>query len=489
MGKTLKIVGALLLICALTFTAATAFFIAASDDVEVLPKTLYGDPKAAEGLKVDFRVQYKYRLNWDIHCDPVTGESDTDFIFAHDDPFYVSYDSGPRGVEMYSLMDYRSHNFYHGSFFEGIADKNSGIFKLGEYLKSLPLLENEQDGNSTVAYAYEETVHTIDVSDFFDYYPFEGSVDLFGVGAVQLWDPYGHYGSDSATEMLATLFNDYFKIPVQDNALVQISIYEYRDGQRNYDFAGFPEETTFFWPELYGFAVGNSCYFVFSETMGNDVSLIPGGWGIYKLDCTLSKNEEITAAQLSTVYPLGTETYILDMELSADGKTILLTNSRGNGSYLTVIDLATMKQLQEIELYTGTESPYIYMDIHDDFILTECQDRLCAYQRLADGTYDLRIDVDLSSTDYPLGLDRYDDCVAFDGQKLAVAQVLFRDIPGDGPVYGSETAGFTLQIFDRTGLLYYGEYGTSLEPVRHDGSLYRGDNYANYNAPFQLEWE
>ena len=489
MGKTLKIIAALLLVCALTFTAATAFFIAASDDVVVTPKTLHGDPNAAEGLKVDFRAQYRSTLHWDIHCDPVTGESDTDFIFDRDDPFYVPYDSGPRGVEMYSLMDYRSHNFYHGSFFAGIADKDSGIFKLGEYLKSLPLLENEQDGNSTVAYAEEEIFHTIDASDFFDYYPFEGSVDLFGVGAVPLWDPYGNYGSDSTAEILATLFNDYFKIPVQDNALVQISIYEYRDGQRDYSFAGFPDETTFFFPELYGFVVGNSCYFVLSETMGNNVSLIPGGWGIYKLDCTLSNNEEITAAQLSTVYPLDTDTYVRDMELSADGKTILLTNIRSSGIYLTVIDLATMKPLQEIELYTGTEAPYIYVDIHDDFILTKCENQLCVYQRLADGSYEQRIDVDLSATGYPLGLDRYDDCVSFDGQRLAIAQVLFRDIPGDGPVYGSETAGFTLQIFDSTGLLYYGEYGTSLEPAHHDGMLYRDDNYANYNEPFQLIWE
>ena len=73
MGKTLKIAGALLLICVLTFTAATGYFIAASDDVVVFPKTLYGDPKAAEGLKIDFRAQYKSTLHWDIHCDPVTG--------------------------------------------------------------------------------------------------------------------------------------------------------------------------------------------------------------------------------------------------------------------------------------------------------------------------------------------------------------------------------------------------------------------------------
>ena len=486
MGKTLKIAGALLLICTLSFAAATAFFVTASDDVAVFQKTLYGDPKAAEGLNVDFRVQYRSTLHWDIHCDPVTGKSDTDFIFAHDDPFYVPYNSGPRGVELYSLMDYRSYSFYHNSYFDESVD---GLFKLGEYLKSLPLLENEQDGSATLDPSQEETSHTIDLSDFFDYYPFEGSVDLFGTGSIPLWNPYADHGGEISVEILGALFNDYFKIPVLDNAFVQIGIDEYRDGQRNYHFAGFPEETTFFCPELYGFVVGNSCYFVFSETMGNDVSQIPGGWGIYRLDCTVDTHENITAAQLSTVYSLDTDTYVGDMELSADGKRILLTNTREAGTYLTVIDLDTMRTLQEIELYSGTESPYTDVDIHDDFILTQCGDQLCVYQLLPDGTYEQRIDVNLSATGYPSGLDLYNDHVSFDGQRLAVAQVLFQEIPGNGPVYGSETAGFTLQIYDSTGLLYYGEYGTSLEPVRLDGMLYRDDNYANYYAPFKLEWE
>lgn len=491
MGKALKIAAALLLICVLVFTAATGFFIAASDDVEVIQKTLYGDPKAAEGLRLDFRAQYR-TLHWDIHCDPVTGESETDFIFAQDDPFYVPYDSGPRGVQMYALMDYRAHRFYWDMENFQAAPQDSGIFKLAEYLQSLPLPENEQDGRGTVIEAQEETYHTVDLSDFFEYYPFEGEVDLWGVGRIPSWYAYSAYSTEAydSSKMLSQLFNGYFKIPVPDNATIEVNVFEYRDGQRDYLFGGFPGDSTFFYPEVYSFLVGNSCYFVFSETMGHDVGQIPGGWGIYRLDYTLlEKEDDIATAQLSTVFPLDTAAYVQDMELSADGKTILLTNARGNGTYLTVIDLATMDTLQEIELYSGTESPYIYVDIHDDFILTECQDRLCVYQLLADGSYEQRIDVDLSATGYPLGLDRYDDRVSFDGQRLAVAQVLNRHMEKDGITYSYPTCGFTLQIFDHAGLLYYGEYGTSLESVNWDGIRYGDNNYANYNAPFQLTWE
>lgn len=184
MGKTLKIAGALLLICALSFAAATAFFIAASDDVEVLPKTLYGDPTAAEGLKVDFRVQHHGTLHWDIHCNPVTGESDTDFIFDRDDPFFEQWEYTPSGVQMYAVMDYRSHRFYWNMDDLQATPKDSGLFKLGEYLKSLPLLENEQDGSATLDLSQEETFHTIDLSDFFEYYPFEGEVDLWDAGHI-----------------------------------------------------------------------------------------------------------------------------------------------------------------------------------------------------------------------------------------------------------------------------------------------------------------
>lgn len=487
MGKTLKIAGALLLICVLTFTAATGYFIAASDDVTVFRKTLYGDPKAAEGLKIDFRVQYKNTLHWDIHCDPVTGESDTDFIFSHNDPFYVPYDHGPMGVMMYALMDHRSHRFSWDPL-PGTPE-DSELFKLTEYLESLPLPEYEQDGHSTVA--QEEICHTIDLSDFFEYYRFEGDVDLDGVGYVPFWDVDSAYSGTASegSQLLTKLFNGYFKIPVRDNATVQISVYEYRNGQREYHFDGFPEDSTFFCPEIFSFVAGSSCYFAFSNTMGHDVSRIPGGWGIYRLDYTRTGNQDIATAQLSTAYSLDAATYVQGMKLSADGRRILLTNTREDGVYLTVIDLATMEQLKEIQLYSGTEAPYIHVDIHDDFILTSCGSRLCVYQLLTDGTYEQRIDVDNDFVDQPQFLNRYADFVAFDGQRLAIVDILMRyEMEGDTP-YAYETCGFALQIFDSTGLLYHGEYGTSLEPIDRNSFRYGNFNYANYNAPFLLEWE
>lgn len=487
MGKTLKIAGAILFVCLLTFTAATAFFSAASDDVEIFQKTLYGDPKAAEGLKVDFRVQYKNTLHWDIHCDPVTGESDTDFIFSHDDPFYVPYDHGPSGVMMYALMDYRAHHFSWEPL-PGVPE-DSGIFKLAEYLNSLPAPEYEQDGHSTVA--QEEICHTVDLSDYFEYYLFEGDLDLFGSGRIPFWNVYSEYSSAASegSQLLAKLFNSYFKIPVKDNATVLVSVFEYRNGRREYLFGGFPEDSTFFCPESFSFVSGNSCYFVFSNTMGHDVSQIPGGWGIYRLDYTLTGTQDIATAQLSTAYPLDAAGYVQHMELSADGKRILLINARGDGTYLTVIDLATMAKLQEIEIYHGTEAPYIHVDIHDDFILTSYGSRLCVYQLLADGTYEQRIDVDTGFSDQPQFLNRYVDFVAFDGQRLAIVDILMRyEMEGDTS-YAYETCGFALQIFDSTGLLYHGEYGTSLEPADRNGFRYGDFNYANYNAPFLLEWE
>ena len=424
---------------------------------------------------------------WDIHCDPVTGESDTDFIFSHDDPFYVPYDHGPMGVMMYSLLDYRSHRFS----WEPLpgTPEDSELFQLTEYLSSLPLPEYEHYGSSTVA--QEEICHTIDLSDFFEYYRFEGDVDLDGVGYVPFWDVYSEYSSAASegSQLLTKLFNDYFKIPVRDNATVLVSVFEYRNGRREYHFGGFPEDSTFFCPESFSFVSGNSCYFVFSDTMGHDVSQIPGGWGIYRLDYTLTGTQDIATAQLCTAYPLDAATYVQGMKLSADGRRILLTNTREDGVYLTVIDLATMAKLQEIEIYHGTEAPYVHVDIHDDFILTSCGSRLCVYQLLAGGTYEPRIDVDTGFSDQSQFLNRYADFVAFDGQRLAIVDHLVRSLKKDDIDYGYEACGFALQIFDRTGLLYHGEYGTSLELVEWNGPLYGDYVNSNYNAPFLLEWE
>ena len=112
------------------------------------------------------------------------------------------------------------------------------------------------------------------------------------------------------------------------------------------------------------------------------------------------------------------------------------------------------------------------------------------YQLLTDGTYEQRIDVDLSATGYPSDLDRYDDRVAFDGQRLAIANGLLRDVKeDDNRIYAYPACGFTLQIFDNTGLLYYGEYGTTLETVNWDSIRYGQHIYPNYNAPFYLMWE
>lgn len=501
MGKTRIAIAVLLCICLLSFTAATAFLMPVTEDVTVTRNVLYGDPSALEGLNVDFRCQYRATLHWDIHCDPVTAESTTDFIFSHDDPFATPYDGTPRGVEMYPLLDYRSHRFSLNTDLSPSVPADSGIARLIADLNALPLSESETDGTGTVDADEEDSNHTVDLSDYFEYYPFDGLVDISYTGLTPSWEAFSEYSAraSESSKMLSELFNSYFKIPVQDNALVKIHIIDWRDGSRDYIFGGFPNDTAYFSPETYSFVSGSSSYFVFDSSHGQDVSQIPGGWGIYRLDYTLAADGDIASAELSTVYPLDPAIRVNGMTLSGDGKTILLRSFDDKGDYLTVIDLATMEKLQELAFTDDAQSVRSEFIIQDDYIICLYNGtQLSVYQRLANGTYEQRIDIDITAAEdvpTPNFYSMY-SCdhsgMAFDGQRLVVGDFLFR--PLGSPYIGSTrtVCGFTLSVYDSTGLIYHGEYDTSLSPVIPAAdaySIYSEEIYPNYNEPLVLTWE
>jgi hypothetical protein len=443
----------------------------ARDQVVLTEDVLYGDKTIAAGLKIRLDTHYDYRLFWNIASTIAAGAEprcDTEYTFSsrelRQDPPVVH-----SGVVL-----------------------NSGVPRLDMYL-------NEEQTGINVAYRElsdetplgEDNAKVINLKDYYDYYPLTVSLGFPGTDLAwpgtfwaDITDP------DPGTETYVILaFRDFFKIPVIEDEQIEISVRKGADG-RGTSYGLGSTDSDSFRIRSESALTDDACYFTFTTRTSHedivDTSLIPGGYGIYRLPYFDGKTPSgrICGAkidELSMVYPLDPSVEILDLGVHPQ-KTRLSLHAVENRKYvLTVIDIATMTAVQRIEVFDWPEDKSDWWVYEGDGFLTAVLSGygLAVVAVDEEGGYDLRFTAEITDGEGPLHLET-EAVMDYDGSRLAVADFARKES-------GRYTCDFYLAVYDKSGLAYYGVYKNSLSTGYGPDKYYDRCVPVDY-GPIAVKW-
>ncbi len=465
----LVIVILLLLLSLSGITAAAITVNAARDRVEVTATTIAGDPAVLDGLSLRLCNTYNHYLFWDTAYTPL---DDTAPLTTFDissirrgEPAQPIYD----GVQLHNGLSFGYSMSGSGYQEEDFSGEERGL--IAAYNQ---LYRETPDG--------EERSMVIDLSDYYDYYPVTGSIRLPNYSRWIDWEDAHLTYTPTKESALYTAhrLNEYFKIPMLPDQLIEISIRKSHDGRTVgvgssslRGMYGVEVEVDEYYLNTFNAVADDACYFTVSAHTARgiqvDVSRIEGGYGIYRLPCG---GESVDIDALQNVYPLDpADGAILKLTLSPDQRKLLLYRENGLAVTLTVIDRAAMQTLQTISLGSYPAADEAYWSFHDggDYhVISLGYARLLVIDTDETGAYGIRLDVLVDE----LSLGTFNEKAnhfrylyptmtsAWDGERLAMADSMAQH--GGGYDKYSQACDFYLAVFTADGLQYYGIHETSL---------------------------
>lgn len=446
-------------------------------EVTVTSTTQAGDPAAAQGLLALQSLCYGQDLRWDLTvplADPAAAE--TDVTDRGEVPPAVNEDKGV-------YIRFASNSVNMGSD-PGYAPETLETGNFPVHKDLLPLVRAVA-ANTPAGQSHTETV---DASQYLTGYPLEVTLDL----AAEEPD-YSQEGTfeNQFQEDAVQAIQDFFRFLIAPEVRWTVTVVKDADGLLT-QLTIVPMDTEPLGGTLS--AVGrHSAYFTFgSQHLDGsnlaDFSHVPGGYGIYRLDCPENDGGRFWADpdSLRTVYPLkpGQEQPV-NLTLSPDEQTLYLVLWTGDQYECRVLDADTMALRQTFPIPaappqaldqetgepTTPDRGTVWYDLRhlvvgEDCLLAIGDDTLHAFARGADGQYQYLWSASRPSA-YQEGF-LPNVRAAWNGEKLALGFV-------DGQ---SEEPGLTLLVYDAQGkLLYHGTYTTSLNNLGLDGALVEERSY------------
>ena len=431
-----------LLIAATVFIACD--IMGRSDKVTVECEDSYGDRSQAYGITLNMENTYRRHLFWNTRYTegtvPVTQTEYTFYDIARSydfrrksDPLMMSLDfpTGEDAVRIWDLENYYS-------------DVIAGLEPGEEVEKSLLLLK------------------------VCSYYPLSVFINL----------PYSYLGwtsnvLQSGDEDLinehgwnATVFSEFFKIPVSGGELctVTMSRHDYRDtvsitakrGAKDFYTPG-----DSFKLETQSVQSDDAFYFIFDAHTGGgavvNTSEMKDGFGIYKLPYGFDEKHadlELYVDDLETVYDLDVGDYILELEISEDGKLLYLFSVENSILCITVIETDTYTQVQKVPVsqvkYNGAQVTYA---LRDGYIAV-MTDRQWMHVLSRDGQGMLKVDFTAELNTHGENIEwLYDGefAMGYDGERLVLCTLGYDD-----------RQYVDMNVYTKDGLVYRGKYTLSL---------------------------
>lgn len=415
----------------------------ASDRVEITETVVEGDPSLAEGITMESRSMLDYRLFWDtayrIGSEPAV---DTRYHFSAEKE-YKRVETPYRGIMLTSGISYGmgSTQREEAAGYDSTAGLETAYWELYDTL-------GPGEKGSRMVY----------LKDYYTYYPIGVIFDFPGQGRVRrmVSDPDPTY---PGTYAYATWqLNEYFKIPVDERTQVEISLEIGNDGK----IQGIGGGTEIFGLNLYTFSVltEEACYFALTcEGDSVDYSQLPDGFGIYRLPYGEGTDREckIKVDEMEMVYELNPEEKIAFFALDESQSRLRMIVRSGDEYRLRVIEIATMRLLQDIEVMDASERDYLY--IHEEkgmLAVTADSGKLAYITENGAGEYATRWYVSIDTGEESI-LDYSVIKMQSDGDRLIVVWTP-----------RSSENDFRVSIFDTSGRIFYGEYANSLSLSNYD---------------------
>ena len=334
MKKNILIIGLLTAFILGSFGFAFASLLPQRDNIQFTETVLFGDPKAAAGLELNYKSHYNHHLFWDTTWTIGTPASDAETAYRFSAKADREIQTTERGIK----LETQGYNTYY------IQDVPNGLQKAYDQL-----LAETGPG--------EENRRVIHLADYYQYYPLSGIIELPGMGQINWDDSYNSlYAKENLTPeadakyRITKAFQDFFKIPVlpEDTMEIMVSVPATGSGASTLSSHG---SDTSYYMETQSVISDSALYFTFQTRLGSgnyiDTSLIPGGFGIY---CLPYSADEVEEEKLAMVYPLNPKAQIISMKLSSDQSRLYLITEEPEGYMFTEIDLSSMEALQRMQV-------------------------------------------------------------------------------------------------------------------------------------------
>ena len=464
---------ALMILVSLSFVSIHTLFLGVSDDVTVTRQTLYGDPAAADGVNILVRNQYAQKLLWET---ALTLDSasvpETDFTFKND---YIRIPSETEftGIEFNTVHDV--FRYIHTNISKNTPEKYKDLVDaLTAAVDAVP------EG--------ERKTFTFDFAKYLEYYPLEGQVILPELTTI--FSEFEYWTENS--KEIADKINAYFRIPITGEFKAEFDIDKTGAGS---SYGASINMDHYF--DASGVATGEACYFAFNALMEDgtmlDTSLIPGGYGIY---CLPYDENGLQFDEMKMVLALDTAEAYEGMKLSADSKRIRLYTRQGEDLMLTVIDIATMSQVQKVKMLSYSDEWYYDVIDYDDFTLisedrrnSDSMDQISVWEENSDGTWSHAFTAEMNLEVFPEGsnlklFSKYSNAVDYRDGKLSV--ITHRTIYQE-PYWYRNYCDIYVAVYDATGMTYAGTCEWNLTQVNN---MYPNDTRIQPSvvAPLEVFW-
>lgn len=497
----------ILLVCVIGGTYyVSADLLKEKDNVQIKETVVLGDKSVVEGVTVERNVKYDTHIRWNTTY--VVGKEpkcDTVYTFDEEGKLWEKSNHKDRGIELYTNVI---------RAFDEASEKAEDLTGVDRAMKEL--FDETEPG--------QENSRIIDLKDYLDFYEYEITIELSEdighhfLNREELEESLAYYGNDKnywgslyleeLKEELHILetFTEFFKIPVIDNHLYEIAVSKDKDGNLygwsygtangggssgNVSMGSTLTDSDSFNMWAISAFTNNMCYFTFDPYTDNgqlvDTSYIPGGFGIYQLPFD-KENGTIDVDNLRLVYALDPTEDILNLHYDERRNTILLLGHKDTetGYQMTVFDADTMEVKQEVFYSDDGYGAGIYMG--DDFIVLETMDDVIVLSVEENGTYQKELECDIKCLTEQTSVEYLDFArMDFDwnGEKLIFAVAL-----NDSTSYRYyQSCGFYVAAYDKTGLIYYGEYVSSLDAESSVGNYdYNFVCRATENDPIKISW-
>ena len=422
MKKSFCVAAVLLILGAACFISALHLVDGQREGIVITENTLYGDPAAAEGLKLRVTSQWQNYLVWDTVYNVQSGEAESDFSFY---PYEKNWQEPVSGrVELWMPLNWgmsrtsgpNSHFNPEGSF-------------LPEVIKAV--MERTASGES-----HTETVR---LCDYYEYYPLRFSVEYSALNI--------YYSDDDIK-----FYPDYFRVPVPDWLTLEIELEKDETGDVTALECNSEYKVEFFGGSS---AFGQEgCYFAYyvEDESGIGTAKTGADYGIYYVPYLLGKyRNSIDYEQTRMLCSLPSGLVTVYMTLNEDLGELYLVTMEEQDYYLNVYQIEQEKLVQKQKIFVRSvsgepgEEDYPYwnqMSVHDEGVLMVWRDGIFAFVARAEEGMELWCLKQYPGSEIIFPFEHVWD---YDGQRLAVASLA-----------DWESLNVELAVFQEGELAWYG---------------------------------
>ena len=487
MRKALAIFLALIILGTGCMCYGAAKIIPQRDDVQFTEEIIYGQKSAIQGTEVKIKAEYDNKLHWETTYTPGDQpQTSTEYTYSPVDVDQECVSKGMLDMNNYFDIDW------------GWDDPNNKYPGLNRAYKEL--VDATPAGSEKSA--------TIRLKNYEDYYPIHTIISLpMGEGhfdsETQIYYSRQEENGTVSIEYSLQYLKEFFKIPIIDTESMDLTVFKDEAGNVTTSHSGSSEVGDAYSMYTESVYTHNAGYFTFNTRTNQgeiiDTSLIPGGYGIYRLPYHHDEDNIVYFKEndISMVYPLDPSVHVKGLLTDPADENLLLFTREDTSNFLTVIDIETMETVQRLDFtYGGPATSMHNFYVKDDYIVlstyTEQEEYITLLTALADGSgiYQLEFSVPFINKELEIKgiqstywrnsstIDAYD----WNGSELIMCTTFYDN---NSPIY--ETCGFTLAVYDASGIQYLGKYNSSLftgsGPGSYDYYCHIGDQ-----KPFEVSW-